>query len=258
MNVFKLGKKPPVVDHRTLKMARYRTGNIVVPPEVSWVAKVPSNDWPMYYNDVLGDCVPAAAGHAIEQWNAYANPTEPLPIDPAILKAYEDVGGYVPDDPANPQSNATDNGCVILDMLNYWRKTGVGGHKIFAFVQVNPKNADEVREAVMLFGNVYMGVQLPTAVQGFDSWTVPEGGIASQNGAPGSWGGHCVPIVAVSPETLTCVTWGGTLKMSHNFFTDYCDELYAILSIDWIAKTGLSPSQFNLAQLEKDLSIVTG
>jgi hypothetical protein len=122
---------------------------------------------------------------------------------------------------------------------------------------VNLRNPTEVREAVYLFGNVYWGVQLPLSVQGADSWTVPDGGTASPNGSPGSWGGHCVPIVAVSPETLTCVTWGQTLKMSHSFFSDYGDEGYACLSLDWIEKNGISPSQFNLAQLEADLKIVT-
>jgi hypothetical protein len=240
-------------------MARYRTDKLVVPAEVSWLTKVPRDGWPMYFNDVLGDCVAAAAGHAIEQWQVYANPRSGIVSPPraSILKAYEDVGGYVPDDPTNPQSNATDNGCVILDMLNYWRKTGIGGHKILAYVSVNPLSALEIREAVMLFGNVYMGIQLPTSVQGFNSWTVPDGGTASTNGAPGSWGGHCIPVVAVSPESLTCITWGEVLKMSHNFAIDYVDEIWAAVSLDWIEKNGLSPSQFNLAQLEKDLAVVT-
>jgi hypothetical protein len=145
----------------------------------------------------------------------------------------------------------------MLDALNYWRTTGIAGHKILAFVSVNPLNADEVREAVYLFGNVFTGIQLPTSVQGFNSWTVPDGGTASQNGQPGSWGGHCIPMVAVSPKSRTVVTWGGTLKMSPNFETDYVDEMYAVLSLDWIEKNGLSPSQFNLAQLEADLKIVT-
>lgn len=250
MQIHKLGKQPPLIDHRTLRMSRYRIpGAITVPPEVSWVTKVPS--WPMMLNDSLGDCVPAAAGHSIEQWTTYGG-SPFTPADPAILKAYEDVGGYKPGDPS------TDNGCDMLTMLNYWRQTGVGGHKIFAFVQVNLKNLSEVREAVYSFGNLYWGVQLPASAQGADSWTVPDGGTASTNGSPGSWGGHCVPIVAVSPETLTCVTWGQTLKMSHGFFSDYGDEGYAVLSLDWIEKNGLSPGQFNLKQLETDLKIVTG
>ena len=114
-----------------------------------------------------------------------------------------------------------------------------------------------MREAVYLFGNVFTGIQLPTSVQGFNSWTVPDGGIMSQNGVPGSWGGHCIPTVAVSPKSLTVITWAERLKMSPNFATDYVDEMWAAVSLDWIEKNGLSPSQFNLAQLEKDLAVVT-
>jgi hypothetical protein len=251
MQIHKLGKRAPRIDHRTLHMARYRIpGAISVPPEVSWVTKVSA--WPMMLNDSLGDCTCAAAGHMIEQWTTYAG-SPFTPPDSAILTAYEDpsVGDY------NPNDASTDNGAVMLDVLNYWRQTGIGGHKIFAFMKVNLANMDEVREAVYLFGNVYWGVQLPASAQGADSWTVPDGGVASPNGSPGSWGGHCVPIVAMSPETLTCVTWGETLKMSHGFFSDYGDEGYAVLSLDWIEKNGLSPGQFNLKQLEADLKIVT-
>jgi hypothetical protein len=210
----------------------------------------------MYLNDVIGDCVPAAAGHMVEQWTTYAG-LPVIPTDADILKVYEDIGGYVPDDPSNPQTNASDNGATMLDMLNYWRKTGVAGHKILAYVQVNPKNADEVRTAIYLFGNLFTGIQLPTSVQGFERWIVPDGGMASPVGVPGSWGGHCIPIVADSPRSRTCVTWGGLLKMSPNFMLDYVDEAFAVLSLQWIEKNGLSPSHFNLAQLEADLKIVT-
>ncbi len=74
---------------------------------------------------------------------------------------------------------------------------------------------------------------------------------------PGGWGGHCIPIVAMSPKSRTVVTWGGLLKMSANFELDYVDEMYAVLSVDWIEKTGLSPSGFDLAQLQQDLQSVT-
>jgi hypothetical protein len=249
MKIHRLGKLPPVIDNRTLQMARYRAVLPSIPPEVSWMAKVPAN-WGMMLNDNLGDCTCAAAGHMIEQWTTYAG-SPVTPSDAAILKAYEAVSGYTPSDPS------TDNGAAMLDVLNYWRQTGIGGHKIFAYVQLNPLNPLEVRQAVQLFGNVYMGVQLPLSAQGENAWTVPPGGTGPDDGVPGGWGGHAVPIVAVSPQSLTCVTWGSTLKMSHNFFTTYCDELYAIVSVDWIEKNGLSPSQFNLAQLEKDLAVVT-
>jgi len=174
MKIHKLGKKPAKVDARTLKLSKYlRLPAPPAPPsppsEVSWITHV--RNWPMFMNDRIGDCVPAGAAHAVEQWTQYACGQEAAITDAQVLKAYEDVGGYDPDDPS------TDQGCSMLDMLKYWRKAGIGGHKILAFVSVDQKNLTEVAQAIMLFGNVYAGVQLPLSAQGADKWTVADGGI---------------------------------------------------------------------------------
>jgi hypothetical protein len=251
MLIHKLGKKPAKHDPRTLQFKNYLAAKpTALPPtpdEVSWVTKVPS--WPMMMNDSLGDCTIAAAGHMIQQWSFFAN-VEVTPTDQQVLQAYEAVSGYVPGEPW------TDNGAVILDVLNYWRQHGIAGHKITAYTQVDHSNLDEIRAAIQLFGNVYIGIQLPVTAQTQDAWTVANGGTFTQDGQPGSWGGHAIPLMAQSPKTQTCITWGERLKMSHNFFLDYCDEAYAIVSQDWIGANGLSPSQFNLKQLMLDLAAV--
>jgi|SRR5579859_179690 len=248
----KLGKQKAVFDKRTLKLTRYLTSVLPPPPdEVSWITKLAAAEQlPMYLNDKLGDCVIAAAGHMIQQWNFYAgHPAQPSDTD--VLSDYCAVGGY---QPGNPN---TDNGTNMLAFLKYWRNTGLGNHRIYAFLAVDPQNLVEVRQAINLFGNLYVGIELPTAAQGANRWTVPTGGVNVDNGAPGGWGGHCVPIVASSPNTHTCITWGTTLKMSHNFFADYGDEAYAVLSKDWLNAQGVSPEGFNLAQLMADLAEVT-
>jgi hypothetical protein len=252
--LLKLGKSPAHVDrlNRTLKLRDYLPSPLPPPPaEVSWITKLAATEpLPMYLNDSLGDCVVAAAGHMEQQWNFYAgHPYQP--VDEDILYAYEKVGGY---DPGNPNS---DNGTNMLAFLNYWRQTGLAGHKIMAFLAVDWTNDVEVRLAIQLFGNLYTGVQLPNSAQGQSAWTVPNGGTASADGQPGSWGGHCIPIVAASPLTRTCITWGTTLKMSHNFLHDYGDEAYVVLSPDWINAAGLSASGFNLTQLQVDLAEIT-
>lgn len=246
----KLGKKKAVVDSRTLKLAKYLKPHLLPAPpaEVSWITKLAqAQPLPMYLNDELGDCVAAAAGHMIEQWNFYAGHPS-MPSDAEILKTYEDVGGYIPGNPA------TDNGMDMLSYLKYWRSTGVGGHKIGAFLAINWLNLEEVRLAIQLLGNVYLGVLLPTWVQGLNAWTVPQGGVFGPSGQPGGWGGHCVPLVASSPETHTCITWGATLKMSHNFLQDYGEEAYAVLSQDWFDASGNAPSGLDMAQLKVDLA----
>ena len=204
----------------------------------------------MLLNDQLGDCVIAAMMHMVQQWTYFASNGTAMQVatDAEALSAYEAIGGYVPGDAS------TDNGCDMLSALNYWRNTGivVNGqvHKIAGYVELNPTNLLQVEQAIYMFGNAFTGVQLPTSAQGEDAWTVTDGGIYAPTGQPGGWGGHCVPLDADSPITLTCVTWGSLLKMSHNFRLDYMDEAYGVLSQDWIDSQGLSASQFNFAALQ--------
>ena len=248
----RLGKKAKRTDKRTFQFHDFvpppKSTLPQPPPVVSFCTKIPS--WPMLLNDQLGCCVISAMGHMVQQWTYFASNGTSMQVmtDAEALSAYEAIGGYVPGDPS------TDNGCDMLTALNYWRNNGivVNGqvHKIAGFVALNAINLQQVEQAIYIFGNAFTGVQLPTSAQGESAWTVTDGGIYAPAGQPGGWGGHCVPEMADSPITLTCVTWGELLKMSHNFRKDYTDEAYGVLSQDWINTQGISPSLFNLAALE--------
>jgi hypothetical protein len=244
----KLGKLPARHDPRTLQMANYLELP-AFPTSRDWTSKaVPA--WGMMLNDQLGDCTCAAIGHITQAWTANAGPKEITLPDQAILKAYEAVGGYKPGHPE------TDRGAVELDVLKYWRKTGVGGHKIDAFVALEPKNHQHVEAAVDLFGGAYIGVALPVSAQKQKVWSVPPGG-PTGSGAPGSWGGHAVVVEAYDPHGLTCITWGQKKRMTWSFWDTYCDEAYAALSELW-AGSKPAPSGFNLAQLKTDLQALVG
>jgi hypothetical protein len=200
----------------------------------------------MYLNDKLGCCVISAAAHMVQEWTAYAGNEQRL-SDADVLKGYEDVGGYVPGDPT------TDNGCDMITALNYWRQTGFGGHKIYAYASVNPRNEKEVEQATWLFGNLFVGLALPISAQQSTDWEVPSEGLTG-DGSPGSWGGHCISSISNSDKGQTDVTWGGTIWETKGFRRSYCDELFAILTQDWIdALTQQAASGFNLAQLQADL-----
>lgn len=246
-----LGKNAPRLDKRTLQFSDYRKTAAPAPPTfASWVTDVPR--WPMNLNDRLGSCVVGGMANAVHQWTFYVKEklgygTVIVPSDKDVLTAYEAIGGYVPGDPS------TDNGCDMLTALKYWRNTGIAGHKIHAFVSVDPKNPAEWEDAIWLFGNLFTGLALPISAQSQDAWTVPNGG-AFGDGSPGSWGGHGVICASYSDKTVTCVTWGQTLKMSRNFFRDYVDEAYAILSPDWFDVNQHAPSHFDFAQLHADLA----
>jgi len=247
--VHKLGKHPARHDPRTLLLAKYISAKDLpsTPSAKSWADKVQS--WPMMRNDTIGDCTCAAAGHLIECWSANAS-TVVIPTDDQIVVAYSAITGY------DPVTGKNDNGANELDVLNYWRQTGIANQKIGAFVALEPGNHNHVMEAVFLFGGCYIGLALPMSAQHQQVWSVPPTGPRGP-GAPGSWGGHAVPIVAYDARGLTCITWGAKKRMTWTFWDAYCDEAYAIISSDWFGNQGKCPLGFDLAQLSQDLQELT-
>jgi hypothetical protein len=249
----KLGKHTPRHDPRTLLLASYATPALPAPPaKLNLATKVKA--WGMMDNDQLGDCTCAAAGHLIMEWTANAQSKMVTPPDSDIVAAYSAITGY------NPTSGANDNGAVELDVLNYWRQQGITGHKIEAFIALEPSNHTHIMDAVWIFGGCYIGVALPKSAQAQTSnkqtWSVSPQGTGG-DGAPGSWGGHALPVVAYDSRGLTVVTWGALQNMTWGFWAAYCDEAYAILSDDFLAKKGgktATPTGFDLAQLRTDLA----
>ncbi len=245
----KLGKTPAVHDPRTLQLANYLRPAVLPPPppQADWSTKVAS--WPMMMNNTIGDCTVAAAGHCIEEWTTDVDDPVIVP-DATIVAVYSVVSGY------DPKTGQHDVGANELKVLNYWRQQGIGGHTIRAYAALEPGNLDHVRDAVFLFGNCYIGLAMPLSAQTQAIWSVPPGGPAGQ-GAPGSWGGHAVPVVAYDPQGLTVVTWGALKRMTWGFWSAYCDEAYALLSDDFLT-SDKTPAGIDLASLEQDLAEVTG
>ena len=243
----RLGKLRARHDPRTLRFADYVDTNVLPapPPSCDWTRAV-SAGWGMMLNDKIGDCTCAAAGHLVQDWTANSRHAEVTIADGDIEQAYEAVSGF------NPATGQNDDGAVETDVLNYWRRTGIGGHNIAAYVALEPGNHAHVRDAINLFGGCYIGLDLPIAAQAQLTWTVPPGGTTG-TGAPGSWGGHAVALVAYNTRRVTCVSWGDLKQMTWGFLGAYCDEAYAVLSTEFL-EADRSPQGFDLAQLQADLA----
>ena len=84
-------------------------------------------------------------------------------------------------------------------------------------------------------------------------WVVPPGGPVG-DAAPNPDNGHCIPAVSYDAEGLTAVTWGASKSMSWQFFDAYADEAFAVVSHNFIERTGQTPAGFSLATLEQDLA----
>jgi hypothetical protein len=247
----KLGKSAARHDPRTLMLAAYTTTALPPPPATCDLTKKVGSSWGMMENDQIGDCTCAAAGHLIMEWTANAGKKMVTPSNKQIVAAYSAITGY------NPTTGANDNGAVEIDVLNYWRQTGIAGHKIGAYVALEPSNHTNVMDAVCIFEGCYIGMQLPISaqaqVQNHQPWSVSPGGL-NGDGKPGSWGGHAVPVVAYDARGVTVVTWGALQVMTWSFWAAYCDEAYAILSNDYLTGKKKTPGGFSMAQLEADLA----
>jgi hypothetical protein len=242
----RLGKKPAVLDSRTLRFGAYVDARLPPPPmEVDWGNKV--SLWPMYFNDKYADCTCAAAAHMIETWTAAVGDKK-TPRDAEVLKFYRHFTTPGPT-----------NSCDMLSVLKYWRSTGLGGDKIRAFVQLELRNTDEMRNTVAIFGGCYIGMLLPEFALVASNrptvpWVVPRQGPIG-DAAPAPEGGHCVSAIGYDAHSLHVVTWGQRKSMSWQFYGDYTDEAYAVLSVDFLAKNK-TPEGFDFAQLRQDVAAV--
>lgn len=241
-----LGKLAPRRDARTLKLARYVDLAALpdAPLDRDWSgAAAPS--WGMMANDRLGDCTCAAAGHLIQAWTANRG-SEQTATDLAIIAAYSAITGYMP---SNPES---DQGAVELDVLNYWRSSGIAGQKLGAYASVDALSMDHVKAAINCFGGVYIGAALPLSAQSQTVWDVTDGADAT----PGSWGGHAMAVVGYTPSGVVLVTWGAIKIATWSWWAKYVDESYALLDDAWVSGTSPAPSGFDLAALQADLAAI--
>lgn len=240
----KLGKQPARIDQRTLKMARYMTPDLQ-PPPVAVNHSRGLASWGMMCNDRLGCCTISAVGHA-DQVMVLSQilPGKSVglihPSDDIILRYYEEWDGYDPFDPS------TDQGGDELTVLNLWRKQGFSGRNLLAYADPDPKNQEHVKQAIYLFGGLYIGVQMPMGWQGANLWD-------ANMGEPGSWGGHAVFVCDYDRTGLTLITWGELQRMSWAGFAEYVDECHALITPEW-----RPPAGFDLHQLQSDLAAIIG
>jgi hypothetical protein len=238
---FPLGKLPAQPARPHLKLSAVLHERLAAPPaSADWQAD--TIQWPMYANDAVGDCTCAGVGHMVNQLTFYGTGTEQLPTEKSVLGMYSAITGY------NPTRPDSDTGAYCQDVLAYWRKTGLEGHKITAYASLDVSNLVEVKQAIALFGTVYVGLNFPdSAMTQFDNdqpWDVVRGAKVE--------GGHCVIVGAYGNGKLGLVTWGAETTMTEAFWKKYVDEAWVVLDADGMKKAGVyftgAPSFYALGQ----------
>jgi hypothetical protein len=182
----------------------------------------------MYANDEVGDCTCAAVGHIVNQLTFYGSGTEVQPPEGDVLAMYSAITGYVPGDPS------TDQGAYCQDVLSYWRKHGLSGHKIVAFAALDVSDLTEIKQAIHLFGTVYVGMSVTDAAEdAFDRGQVWDVARRARN-----LGGHCVPVGAYGNGRFGFVTWASEAQMTEAYWRQNVDEAWAVLDADGLTKAG--------------------
>jgi len=242
----KLGKHPPKHDPRTFQLSAYLRHEELppVPDEWNWGHKIEPDKWGMMCNRKIENCTCAAAGHFIMTWTSNTGKLF-KPSDKAILKTYCTLTGY------DPKTGKNDTGAYSIDVLKYWRKNDIEGHKIFAFASVDKKNHREVKQTIYLFGGCYVGLGLPKSSVKQHVWSVPPEG-PTGDGALCSWGGHAVLITGYNEHGLKAITWGKEKILTWDFWDAYCEESFAVLSEDFV-KNNKTPAGIDVHTLREDL-----
>jgi hypothetical protein len=215
------------------------------PPSLDYLSKV--GEFPMYGNDVKGDCVVAAAGHDIQIFSANAGkPTTPDSNE--LIALYDKL-------------SPNDDGLVMLDFLKYWRKNPIGGVELGAFASVNIGDETKLQQVMNIFDGIYVGALLPITAQHQEVWSASAWS-RNSDGAPGSWGGHCIPFgkyhTGAPLNFYTCVTWGTLQVATRRWMMEYVDEAYVLIAPDMFNPTsGKAPVGVDMAAMEAYLKSVT-
>lgn len=212
--------------------------------------------WPMYRNDILGDCTVAAAFHATSAVETYAGSMTGTPLfsDDEAVKVYSAVSGY------DPVTGANDNGSTLQTVSEYMISTGATDiqgrtHKWLAYAEIEDfGDLKLLKRALNAFGTVYLAINCPqsalTQAQNKEPWTVVEGSPVD--------GGHAIDLQynAVSTgewDDEQVITWGQVQKMNEAFAREYIVEAVAVVPAGSVnPATGLNPAGLDLHQLVTD------
>jgi len=250
---FKLGRLHRSYNPRIPHLSALLSGQHLTPPpaSVDWSKGMPHN-LGMMLNDTLGDCTCAAFYHAYQVWTyngAKSMVTEP---DPDVEKLYILACGY------NPKVGGEGPGGNEQHVLTYLLKKGApagangkSALKIAAFVEVDPRNIDDVKRTINECGVAYIGFNVPQNIMPPNAPPPAEWQVDPSN--PAIIGGHAVVLPGYTSAGPKVISWGQYYTMTWDFFTKYVDEVYAIADSSWVDAKGTTPGGFTMEQLEAQM-----
>ena len=252
---FMLGRLARAHDPRIPHLSALLAGKKLSPPpaQVDYTKGMPKN-LGMMMNDTLGDCTCAAVYHAIQVWTFNASKGKVIDTEPDsdVEKLYELACGYKPAQGGEGPGGNEQH--VLKYLLTKGAPTGHNGattHKIAAFVEVDPRNTDDVKRAINECGLVYIGFNVPQYI--VPSNAAPPAVWDVQNTDTQIVGGHAVVLAGYTATGARVISWGQYYTMTWAFFAKYVDETYAIADNSWVNSGGQTPGGLSLAELEAQM-----
>jgi hypothetical protein len=241
----RLGRRPPSRAPR-LMLRNYLTG---VLPEHSTAADHFSriDDWGLYGNDRFGDCGPVSVANYIKMVTKYLAPAEVSVSQDDVFDLYRRSG--------NPNFPNDDNGVDMQTMLEALIAGGIGRQKALAFAVVNPRNEEEIKAAISLFGGVLFGVDLELAQQRQTDDYIWDYAPSAE------WGGHAVLAGQYFQEPsvvdIAVVTWGQVVGCSGSFLGHQLEEAWVVILPEHLTAKGFQEG-VDLDALATDYKALTG
>ncbi len=254
----KMGRTPRTYNPRIPHLSSILAGKQLPPPppSVDYTIGLPSN-LGMMLNDKLGDCTCAAFYHALQVWSRKAKGKEVTEPDCAVEQLYIQACGY------NPEHRGEGPGGNEQKVLEYILKNGApfgpageSRHRILAFVEVDPRNLDDVKRTIDDCGVAYIGFNVPESIDPPNGETPAVWAVDPSHSKIN--GGHAVVLPGYDAEGAIVISWGQLYKMTWEFFSKFVDEVYGMADRDWMEKTGRTPACMSAAELEAQMEALKG
>lgn len=222
------------------------------PPQIDYTKGMPG-ELGIMRNDVLGDCTCAAFYHALQVWSFNADHSKMLTEpDADVVKLYTLACGYNPRVPGEgPGGNEQHVLTYLLQHGAPMGPTGASQHKISAFVEVDPRNIDDVKRTIVDCGVAYIGFNVPASLMPPNAPPPQVWKVVPQDDK--IIGGHAVVLAGYDSSGARVISWGQFYTMTWQFFSTYVDEVYAIADKTWITTKKLTPGGLTLPELEAQM-----
>jgi hypothetical protein len=223
--------QPPAVPD----LATFAKAPIPTPPVL---VEAPQVVWPMADNDQIGDCTEAAKVHVDQAGAAITGEPWTYQGDASLRTEYLGLTG------------GQDTGLMLPQVLQPWKAGKLAGGANGGYASVNVKNTTLLKQAIWIFGNLYIAVNLPAIAQQQFS---PDGsGIWKLTHTEEDYnieGGHCVVPVGYSHLGVVAVTWGSTVTIEWGWWHEYVTQAYAVVPPAFVEKGG-DAKGFDLAAID--------